>query len=47
MKCQRERTARTMAVVVLPFPLEQLKTKAECESSAKALFMASSSLSNS
>lgn len=36
-----------MAVVVLPLPLEQLKTKAERESSAKALFMASRSLSKS
>lgn len=36
-----------MAVVVLPLPLEQLKTKAERESSAKVLFMASRSLSKS
>lgn len=36
-----------MAVVVLPLPLEQLKTKAEWESSARALFMASRSLSKS
>lgn len=37
----------TMAVVVLPRPLEQLKTKAARESSARALFMASSSWSKS
>lgn len=37
----------TMAVVVLPRPLEQLKTKAACESSARALFIASSSRSKS
>lgn len=47
LKCHRDRTATTMAVVVLPLPLEQLNTKAECESSAKALLMASNSLSNS
>lgn len=29
LKCQRVRTATTTAVVVLPLPLEQLKTKAE------------------
>lgn len=47
MKCQRVRIDTTMAVVVLPLPLEQLKTKAERESSARALFVASNSLSNS
>lgn len=47
LKCQRVRTEMTMAVVVLLLPLEQLKTKAEWESSAKELFMASSSLSKS
>ena len=47
LKCQRVRAAMTMAVVVLPLPLEQLKTKAEWESSAKVDFMASISLSKS
>lgn len=47
LKCQRERTAITMAVVVLPLPLEQLKAKAEWASSAKVFFMASRSLSKS
>lgn len=47
LKCQRVRTAMTMAVVVLPRPLEQLNTKAARESSARALFMASSSRSKS
>lgn len=47
LKCHSDRTATTMAVVVLPLPLEQLNTKAECESSAKVLLMASNSLSNS
>lgn len=47
LKCQRVRTAPTIAVVVLPLPLEQLKTNAEWESSAKELFMPSSSLSKS
>lgn len=47
LKCQRVRTATTIAVVVLPLPLEQLKTNAEWESSAKELFMPSSSLSKS
>lgn len=37
----------TMAVVVLPRPLEQLNTKAARESSARVLFMASSSRSKS
>lgn len=37
----------TMAVVVLPRPLQQLNTKAARESSARALFMASSSRSKS
>jgi len=37
----------TMAVVVLPRPLAQLNTKAVCESSARALFIASSSRSKS
>lgn len=37
----------TMAVVVLPRPLEQLNTKAVRESSARALFIASSSRSKS
>lgn len=47
LKCQRVRTATTMAVVDLLLPLEQLKTKAERESSAKAAFMASNSISKS
>lgn len=47
LKCQRVRTAMTIAVVVLPRPLEQLNTKAACESSARTFFIASSSRSKS
>lgn len=46
-KCQSVRTAITMAVVVLPRPLWQLKTKAVRQSSARAPFIAFRSWSKS
>lgn len=46
-QCQSARTAMTMAVVVRPRPLAQLKTKAARASSARVVFIASSSRSKS